>query len=170
VQLCTVIRSGREVAWLPGNHIVARNTQAPNAVMQSIESRGFKLAEAVWDDAAPESKRALEAATEMRHETIGEQMTAAKRPRVGGEIVNIEPDGCVIGAHDGTSAHTDDHVNGYPVANKSCKYANVGGATEPSGAQYYPNANLFVTALLRELVHTFIMKRRGRAVDPQSAT
>src|SRR5262245_44698287 len=90
VQRRAVLESGAEVARPSSGEIVTYDPETPHAVMETIEARRFELAQPAGNHAAPRLQTSLESRPELDVQAVGEEVTAAKRFRVGHQRVDVE--------------------------------------------------------------------------------
>ena len=62
-------------------------------------------------------------------------MAAAERFGIGNQLIEVEPNGRVVGGDDGPGADADDAVDRNSVENELPKNADVRGAAKAAGAQ-----------------------------------
>ena len=150
VQRDVTVETRGETACAADQQIVADNAETLDAVMQPIETRPFKLTEPVGNDTAPSVEPMVESRTQMHVEAVGQEVAAAKRFSVADQLVEVEPHGRIVGAHDRSRADADDRINANIVSNELAKHPDVGGATQAAPGQYHGDVNS-----LRSVRHSF---------------
>jgi len=128
---------------MANQQIVADNAETLNAVMQPIEIRHFKLAQPIGNDTAPSSKSMFASITEMHVEAVGQKVSAAKRLGIGDQLVELESDCRIVGAHDRAGTDADDRMNANTVTNELSKHTNVSGTAQAASAQHDAYVNRF---------------------------
>jgi hypothetical protein len=123
------------------SEVVTDDPQALNAVMESIEAGALQLSEASGNHAAPSFETVLEPMAEVHTEAVRQQVPTAKRSCVADQLLEIQPDGCVVRSDHRAGADADDHVKPNTVTNQLPNYADVSGTPQPARAQNEPDAN-----------------------------
>jgi hypothetical protein len=68
-------------------------------------------------------------------------MPPAKRRGVIDHLVEVEPDGRIVGSDDGTGADADDRVQRHVVPRQLPEHAGMRGAAQTASAQHDPEAH-----------------------------
>ena len=120
-----------------------RDRQSPSDAHHDGADRRWppRVAEADRDNAAPPPEARCEPRSGANGDAVGQEMPPAKRGGVFDHLVEVEPDGRIVGGDDGTGADTDDRVQGHLMTHQLPEHAGMRSAAQTASAQYDPDAH-----------------------------
>jgi hypothetical protein len=120
---------------------VAHDAYLLNAVMQPVERGAFELFETRGNQSACPFQDPVEPVSETDVQAMGQQMAAAKFPRIANQFIEGKSDCRIEGSDNGAGARADDDVDRNIVRDELLKDPDVPRAAQASPAEYDRDTN-----------------------------